>query len=219
MAAVTPQTLADAFEADIRALPSAGVAALRTLRRRYSSQCRAESADFVLAAADALIVRHKRRWLGYELIRNHGGAFAACGPRLDSMADGLSDWGATDAFGRTLAGPAWRRGLVGDAQVMAWAASPDRWRRRLALVATVALNAKVDGGGGDAPRTLAVCRALAADRDDLVVKALSWALRELVPRDRAAVECFLAGTEVAARVRREVGHKLATGLKSPRRTA
>jgi len=192
---------------------------MRTLRRRYSSRCKAESADFVLAAADALIARHKRRWLAYELIRNHSAAFAACGPRLDAMADGLDDWGVTDAFGRTLAGPAWRGGMVGDAQVLAWAAAPDRWRRRLALVATVALNAKVDGGDGDTPRTLAVCRALAGDRDDMVVKALSWALRELVPRDRAAVESFLAGTQVAARVRREVGHKLATGLKSPRRSA
>ena len=53
-----------------------------------------------------------------------------------------------------------------------WARSPDRWLRRSALVATV-------GAKAEAARTLAVCAGLAADRDDMVVKALSWALREL----------------------------------------
>ena len=43
-----------------------------------------------------------------------------------------------------------------------------------------------------AARTLAVCRTLAADRDDMVVKAMSWALRVLSDRDRPAVEAFMA---------------------------
>jgi 3-methyladenine DNA glycosylase AlkD len=33
--------------------------------------------------------------------------------------------------------------------------------------------------------TLEVCRALIDDRDDMVVKALSWALRELANRNGA----------------------------------
>lgn len=41
-------------------------------------------------------------------------------------------------------------------------------------------------------RTLKVCRVLAADRDDMVEKAMSWALRELSKRDRPAVEVFVA---------------------------
>jgi 3-methyladenine DNA glycosylase AlkD len=44
-----------------------------------------------------------------------------------------------------------------------------------------------------------------ADREDLVVKALSWALRALARRDPAA------------RVIREVENKLTTGRKNPRR--
>jgi 3-methyladenine DNA glycosylase AlkD len=55
------------------------------------------------------------------------------------------------------------------------------------------------------------------DRDDMVVKAMSWALRELTKSDRAAVERFLASHDVAARVRREVMNKLKTGLKNPER--
>lgn len=86
-------------------------------------------------------------------------------------------------------------------------------------MSTVALNCKARGGTGDTKRTLAVCRVVKADRTDLVVKALSWALRELVPRDPDAVRRFLDehAASLAARVKREVSSKLTTGLKSPTR--
>ena len=60
---------------------------------------------------------------------------------------------------------------------------------------------------------------LVDDHDDMVAKALSWALRELVPRDAEAVQAFLAEHEhvLAARVKREVRNKLTTGLKNPRK--
>jgi 3-methyladenine DNA glycosylase AlkD len=99
---------------------------------------------------------------------------------------------------------------------MRWARSRDRWRRRLALVATVPLNSTARGGTGDTARTLMVCGALVDDRDDMVVKALSWALRELSKRDREAVEDFLRRetARLAPRVRREVRSKLETGRKA-----
>jgi 3-methyladenine DNA glycosylase AlkD len=58
---------------------------------------------------------------------------------------------------------------------------------------------------------------LAGDHEDMVVKALSWALRELVPHDPEAVRAFLADYDpvLAARVKREVSNKLETGLKNP----
>ena len=71
------------------------------------------------------------------------------------------------------------------------------------------------GGRGDVARTLAVCRHVVKDRDDMVVKALSWALRSLVEWDRAAVSAFLRehqGT-LAGRVTREVSTKLRTDRK------
>jgi 3-methyladenine DNA glycosylase AlkD len=48
---------------------------------------------------------------------------------------------------------------------------------------------------------------------------MSWALRDLSKRDRAAVEKFLEEheEELHARVKREVRNKLTTGLKNPRR--
>jgi 3-methyladenine DNA glycosylase AlkD len=89
------------------------------------------------------------------------------------------------------------------------------------LVSTVALNERALGPNGDAPRTLAVCGLLLNDRDDMVVKAMSWALRSLAERDPAAVRAFLSdtGDKLASRARRETLHKLETGLKSPRRSA
>jgi 3-methyladenine DNA glycosylase AlkD len=124
-----------------------------------------------------------------------------------------------DTFGCYVAGPAWHQGQLADAVVHGWAASQDRWWRRAALVSTVALNCRARGGRGDTARTLAVCERLVEDRDDMVVKALSWALRELAKRDAPAVRQFLDahGARLAGRVRREVESKLTTGLKLSRR--
>ena len=123
-----------------------------------------------------------------------------------------------DTFACYLAGPAWREHQVPEALVHGWARSKDRWWRRAALVSTVPLNNKTRGGQGDAARTLAVCAMLVEDRDDMVVKALSWALRELARRDPKSVRAFLAEHKdtLAARVLREVRNKLNTGLKNPR---
>jgi 3-methyladenine DNA glycosylase AlkD len=122
-----------------------------------------------------------------------------------------------DAFARTLSGPVWLAGQISDELILEWAVSPDRWWRRAALVSTVALNMRSQGGLGDVPRTLKVCRLLVADPDDMVVKAMSWALRELVAHDPQAVRVFLDEYDavLAGRVRREVSNKLNTGLKNP----
>jgi 3-methyladenine DNA glycosylase AlkD len=188
---------------------------MREVRKAATAALRASPAAEVRAVARALICDEGLRWIGYEIIAAHRAAFATLTEaEVDEMAQGLESWDAVDAYGMVLAGPAWRAGLVGDGLIADWSRSLDRWRRRLALVASVPLGRK-----GDAARVLAVCQPLAADRDDMVEKALSWALRELSKGDRAAVERFLAAhaTVLGARVKREVRHKLATGLKAPRR--
>ena len=77
------------------------------------------------------------------------------------------------------------------------------------------------GGTGDTPGTLNVCRLLVDDKDDMVVKAMSWALRELIPHDVNAVHEFIKEHEnvLASRVKREVNNKITTGLKNPKREA
>jgi 3-methyladenine DNA glycosylase AlkD len=160
------------------------------------------------------------RWIGYELIRFHAAAFRSLGAeRLERLGQGIDSWQSVDTFARVLSGPAWLRGQIPDDLILAWARSTDLWWRRAALVSTVALNAKVDKGLGDVPRTLRVCRMLVDDSEDMVVKAMSWALRELVPHDPVALRAFLREHDqaLAARIKREVENKLRTGLKTPRR--
>jgi 3-methyladenine DNA glycosylase AlkD len=213
---------AEALLAEVDALPAATTSALRALRRSLSTRWRSQAPEFIMGVAGELQLRHVRRWLGYELIRYHRPAFTSLNDaRLRELSRGLDSWDVVDAFARIVSGPAWVRGQVSDALIHRWASSRDRWKRRTALVSTVALNMKADGGGGDPERTLAVCGPLACDRDDMVEKALSWALRALAVCDSAAVQHFLATEDarLAARVKREVRNKLETGLKNKRRTA
>jgi 3-methyladenine DNA glycosylase AlkD len=154
------------------------------------------------------------------LILAHRGAFSLLDEQeLEELGAGLDSWRSVDSFARTLSGPAWLEGLIGDEVIGRWARSRDRWWRRAALVSTVALNVRSHGGTGDVSRTLEICKLLVDDHDDMIEKALSWALRELVVHDAAAVSDFITRHEarLGARVKREAGNKLRTGLKSPGR--
>jgi DNA alkylation repair enzyme len=211
-----PAAVADEANRRIRALDAPSVDTVRKVRREVSAQLRGESGAGVVAAALALVGR--QRWVAYEIVYHHPAALDALTVAdVERLGAGLADWGSVDAFGRYLSGPAWRRGSIPDATVRTWAASPDRWWRRAALVSTVPLNLSAAGGTGDTGRTLDICQRLVADRDDMVVKALSWALRELVPRDPDAVRGFLRDHDgaVAARVRREVTAKLDRAEEPP----
>ncbi len=196
---------------------------LRRLRCEYSRRLAGAPPREVTALAVTLVERGgiARRFVAYELVHHHRGALAALGARdLRQLGRGLDGWGAVDGFACYVAGPAWRERQVSDALIRGWARSRDRWWRRAALVSTVPLNSRARGGRGDTARTVALCRLLVADRDDMVVKAMSWALRELAKRDPAAARRFLKEQRqrLAARVAREVGTKLATGLKNPGRS-
>jgi len=214
------KAVAAEIDAEIRALPVRNAPSLRAIRRKYSQKLKQADLEFILDLARELFGNYGYRWISCELIRDHRAAFHSIGEaELEEFGQGINSWGAVDSFARTLAGPVWLKGQVSDELIHKWAHSQDRWWRRAALVSTVALNVRSHGGKGDVPRTLAVCRPLADDRDDMVVKAMSWALRELVVHDPGAVREFLSEHEevLAARVKREVRNKLATGLKNPRR--
>lgn len=197
-------------------------ASLRLVRREFSRRLKTEGARRVVTLALRLLRRGGigRRVVACELVHCHRAALRSLRARdLNEFGRGLDGWGPVDVFACYLAGPAWREGQVSDALVRRWARSRDRWWRRAALVSTVPLNNRARGGRGDTTRTLAICELLLADRDDMIVKAMSWALRELAKRDPGAARRFLAAHRetLAARVVREVGNKLATGLKNPRR--
>ena len=187
--------IGSAIARDIAALPERDTASLRTVRKAWSKTLRATPAPEVIAPAQALQAKAGQggKWIAYELIRFHPGALAAVTEReIADFAARAQSWYAVDALGTILTGHLWAKGRLPDSLIEAWSRSPDLWLRRSALVATVGLNALASGGPGDAARTLPICRRLAGDREDMVVKALSWALRVLSQRDRPEVERFMA---------------------------
>lgn len=197
------------------------VPALRRVVRTFHAELAGQPPAVVVAVASALVRGGtcEGRQVGYELVSRRLDAMALLTPaHVRRLGRGNDNWASVDGFATYLAGPAWRIGRVSDADVLRWAVSRDRWWRRTALASTVALNVRARGGLGDARRTLAVCARLAGDDDPMLAKALSWALRSLVPHDPAAVGRFLErhGATLPAIVRREVTAKLATGRKAGR---
>ena len=219
----TVEDLANAIAEKIRALRNAKTDAVRAVRREFSKRLAKSPAPFVIELAMRLLREPGiHRFVAYELVQHHRAAASSLRQKqLELFGRGMSEWSEVDCFACYLSGPAWREGQVSDNVIHGWARSNDRWWRRAAIVSTVPLNNKARGGSGDARRTLEVCVMLLTDRDDMVVKAMSWALRELAKRDPGAVRQFLIDhrDQIAVRVTREVGNKLATGLKNPKRSA
>jgi 3-methyladenine DNA glycosylase AlkD len=214
------QELARSIINEIRTLSIQNTPNIRAIRRKYSRKLKNADTKLILNLAKEIFKNYAYRWVAFELIRIHKAAFRCIGEaELQEFSGGLNSSGAVDAFAGLLAGPAWLHGQIPDDLIHKWAHSEDRWWRRTALVCTVVLNRRSAGGTGDVPRTLEMCRILKDDKDDMVVKAMSWALRELVPHDVDAVRDFLKKHEnvIAARIKREVNNKLTTGLKNPKR--
>jgi 3-methyladenine DNA glycosylase AlkD len=215
-----PKTIAAEHLAEIRALPVRNAKNVWAVRRKFARSLKDAAPEFVLQIARELFHTSDNPGHTYSLLIFHKPTFQTLGEdEIEEFGQGINSWGKVDTFARLIAGPAWLKGQVSDELIHKWAGSEDRWWRRAALVSTVALNVRSKGGYGDVPRTLAVCRLLVNDTDDMVVKAMSWALRELVIHDPDAVREFLSEYEgvLAARVKREVRNKLTTGLKNPKR--
>jgi len=128
----------------------------------------------------------------------------------------LDNWISVDYFAGILFGPLWREGKISDKIIECLAKSKNFWERRIAIVSTVALNQKARGGKGDAKRTLNICSLVAKDNNDMVIKALSWALRELAKVEKQPVIDFMRKYEdvLSPRIKREVSNKLNLGTKN-----
>jgi len=135
---------------------------------------------------------------------------------VEELGKNMDNWATTDAFSVMISGWVWREKQITDADVLNWLKSDNRWWRRSAVVSTVSLNLRARGGTGDTKRTLLICEKVVSDRDNMIVKALSWALRELSKSDKQAVEKFMEkyDSKLAGLVRREVYTKLETGRKN-----
>jgi len=210
------------LDAGLAAAQPLNTAAVRQVRRRLSRELTDASVDVVRAIAGALTERDAPfdRFVAAELLAAHPPAMRALDANdVRRLGRGMDSWDDVDVLACSVSGPMWRARRLTDAEIRRWARSPDRWWRRAAVVSTVPLNNRARGGTGDPSRTLDMCRLVLADRDPMVVKALSWALRELAKRRPTEVQQFIdeLGTKVPALVRREVRTKLQTGLKARRR--
>ena len=212
--------LADEITSRIAQMPSRTTPRVREVRREYSRLLRDSPADVVIQIAFHLVDRGDVicRFVGYEIVKEHKTAFESLTCKeVVELGRGIDSWGAVDCFACYLSGPAWRDGRLSDATIRRWTQSKNRWFRRAALVSTVELSRQ--GDLKDVGRILEICSLLADDQDDIVVKALSWALRELAKKHPNEALRFLEvkRDRLAARVKREVQNKIATGLKNPDR--
>ncbi len=213
--------LVEEIRSRLALLPSATTASIRRLRQEFSRQIAEAGPDLVLRSALLLLKDSKTdvlRFVAYELVRHHRTTFENLRtPDLLKLGEGINSWGSVDCFAMYLSGPAWRDGRLSDRTIRAWTRSKDRWWRRAALVSTVALSRR--GDADDIHRVVEICTRRIEDRDDMVVKAVSWALRELAKKHPTQARRFIAEhrSSLAARVIREVENKLTTGLKTPHR--
>lgn len=194
-------------------------AAAREIRRDVSRQIAKEASAIVIQLALHLLDDKSDllRAFTYELVSHHKLTSEQLAlDDLQRLGRGLNSWVSVDCFATYLSGPMWAQGKLPDKTISTWARSPDRWRRRTALVSTVALSRR--GNSEDIRKVTRICALLTADRDDMVVKALSWALREVAKKHPEEARAFLTEHKhaLAARVTRELNNKLRTGLKTPR---
>jgi 3-methyladenine DNA glycosylase AlkD len=155
--------------------------------------------------------------IAYNLLHKDKKALTAMSIEdIQKLGKNLDNWVSVDTFSVYIYGVAWRIGIINDEQVKKLLESDNFWQRRVAVVSTVALNQESQGGTGDAGRTLEICKLVVDDHHQMVVKALSWALRELSKREPDLVEDFVEKyrNRLHSKALREVEHKIKFGTKN-----
>ena len=190
----------------------------RKVRKELSRKLKGRAVEDVISISKRLVDKDifECQQVAYELLdKNKKARDSLTYQDLMDLRKGLDNWVSVDTYSGYLGGVAWREGTIPDSTIEEWARSENNWERRTAIVCTVALNQKARGGTGDVERTLWVCEMVASDKDDMVAKALSWALRELSKIEKEPVIKFLDDFDevLPSRVRREVRRKLETGRK------
>lgn len=152
----------------------------------------------VIAVAGELVAAgtFESRQLGYELVAGHKAAMAELTVEdLEMLGKGNDNWASVDTFSCLLAGTLWLRGRLDDSVFHKWVRSDDLWWRRTAVVSTTPLNQRTKGGTGDFERTLAMVGPVQHEKHPMIVKAVSWALRNLVWWDKDRVATYVDAHE------------------------
>ena len=135
---------------------------------------------------------------------------------IDELEINLDNWLSVDYFGALIVGNSWRNKNITIEKVKSYLGSKNFWIRRIAIVATVSLNQKARGGKGDAFQTLEICKHVVNDHEDMIIKALSWSLRELAKVEKQPVLEFIDKykDQLHKKVLREVSNKIESGKKN-----
>jgi 3-methyladenine DNA glycosylase AlkD len=176
-----------------------GTVPMRALARSIHAAHR-ESWDVgdAMAFADALIADRylEVKSVGIEVVARYRRDFT---PALLGRwkrwlsANHSANWATTDAICGVLIGPL----LVSHAglarQMRSWSRHRNMWVRRASIVALLPLVRKGSGAdqGGGVDLVYEIARRLHADREDLIQKAVGWALREAGKVDAARLERYL----------------------------
>ncbi len=128
---------------------------------------------------------------------------------------GLDNWASVDSFSQHVYGPAWINNQISNSDIINLSNSDNVWYRRLAIVSTVQLNQKSKSEEWKKDFTLNLCKTHINDREVIIQKAISWALRILVKNHREAVSVFLNNNSEILKpfIVRELKSKLNTGKK------
>ncbi len=170
-----------------------GTARMRALAAEIA---RANRATWTIAdaqaLADALIVDPflETKSIGIEVVARYRRAFTpACLPKWKRwLVDGhSSNWATTDAICGSLIGPLLVAFPSVAPRLRTWSRDRSLWVRRASVVGLIPLARR-----GEALDVLyANAFALHADREDLIQKAVGWALREAGKADGVRLERYL----------------------------
>ncbi len=109
------------FIGELESLPESSTVLKRKLRHKYSKRLALENASYVFDVAHSIFNSGRHRWIAYELIHDHPGAFHSLDRKsLEALGRGMNNWSSVDCFSRTLAGPAWLEGLIAEDTIRDW---------------------------------------------------------------------------------------------------
>lgn len=188
---------------------------LKELRKETKKLENTEKLDLIKKLIDKNIFELQQ--LAFEYLQAEKNLYKSLTEEyIESIEKNLDNWISVDYFGAIVVGCAWRENLISTEKIKNYLESDNFWIRRIAIVATVSLNQKARGGFGDSKRTLEICKLVVEDHQEMIIKALSWALRELAKVDKKTVIEFVNkyDNQLHKKVLREVKNKLETGLKN-----
>lgn len=132
---------------------------------------------------------------------------------INDWVECLDNWETCDQLAMNVAGEVVGKDPSLTKDLVLWARSDNKWRRRFAVATTTVLNQK---GRRLVKETLSVCEPLMTDPDPVVQKAVGWALREATRSDENEVFAFLKRWKGKGnrKILREGSQKLSPSLRT-----